>query len=130
MTEYDYYNPPPPGVRVSTDFGDYATCHACGGFTTVWRDGLLALHDRPRAGGQCPASWSAADLESAIARDDRLNPEEETASSWAWRWVSMCRGYQTLSNGSTEHCWHPICEERKAKGIYWTLSGWRRRDVA
>lgn len=113
---------PAPGIVVETPFGQMTTCHLCRSFTLVWRpSGLMAPHDRPRGEGPCPNEWGAPDLATAIARDERLNDAEQRASSAVRNYLMACRGPQF-----SDLCNHRICEQRVAKGLRWTLSGWKK----
>ncbi|GAX57250.1 hypothetical protein [Streptomyces olivochromogenes] len=117
---------PGPGVIVETNWGSQATCHACRTFAAVTRDGLLYPHDKPRGEGPCRNQWGAADLASAIARDEQLNEEESALHGRVYQWLIQCKGYQRLGDGSVEECNHPICDQRRVKGLQWTLMGWKK----
>lgn len=113
---------PVPGVVVETPFGQMATCHLCRSFTLVWSpSGLIAPHDRPRGAGPCPNQWGAPDLASAIARDERLNDEEQRVHNATAGYLMACRG-----SAVSDLCNHRICEERAKKGLRWTLMGWKK----
>src|SRR5690348_1772027 len=100
-------NRPAPGAVVATPFGQMTTCHLCRSFTLVWTSsGLIAPHDRPRGEGPCLNQWGAADLASAIARDEQLNDDERATHGRVYQWLTQCTGYQRLGDGSTEECNH------------------------
>lgn len=119
---------PEPGIVVNTRWGPYATCRQCGDFSAVSQRGLLMPHDKPRGDGPCPNRWTAPDLKTAIARDNQLTDDEDAAKAAAYRWCIQCKGYQVLTDGSVEPCWHPICRAREHEGLHWTLMGWRKAD--
>jgi hypothetical protein len=115
---------PAPGSVVETPFGRMATCHLCRSFTLVWApNGLIAPHDRPRGEGPCPHEWGAPDLATAIKRDEQLNDEEERVRGAVYAYLMTCKGPAV-----SDLCNHRICEERVAKGLRWTLMGWKKGD--
>lgn len=113
---------PAPGIVVDTPFGQMTTCHHCGSFTSVWTaNGLITPHDRPRGGGPCPNQWGAPGLNAAIARDEQLNDDEQQVHGMVYAYLTACRGPAV-----NDLCNHRICEQRAAKGLRWTLMGWKK----
>lgn len=114
-----------PGVIEETPFGKFTVCYLCGQSYMVNREGLILPHDKSFGEGPCPNAWGAADLASAILRDEKLTDEEQYVKGRVYSWLIQCKGSQTLSDGSSEPCWHPICRERLEKGLHWTMTGWK-----
>jgi hypothetical protein len=69
-------------------------------------------------------------LASAIARDEQLNDDERATHGRVYQWLTQCRGYQRLGDGSTEECNHRTCDQRRVKGLRWTLMGWKKENPA
>lgn len=88
-------------------WGRWTTCHSCGSRCTVTQDGEIRPHPVPRTNDTlCRVEWAAADLASAIARDDKLTDAERATRNAVQRWHYRCRG--TLSTG--EPCGHRNCK--------------------
>jgi hypothetical protein len=97
---------PTPGVITADEWGRWAICHACGSKCAVSQAGEIQPHSVPRTRDQmCRIRWAAADLASAIARDDKLTDAEQATRDAVRRWLDRCRG--TLSTG--EPCGHRNC---------------------
>lgn len=96
-----------PSVITQTEWGRWTACHDCGASALVNQDGEIHPHSIPRTRGQmCRIQWVAADLASAIARDDRLTDAERAMKTAVQRQHYRCRG--TLSTG--EPCGHRNCK--------------------
>lgn len=117
---------PGPGTVREDRFGKWATCHGCGTYYMVNREGLILPHDKPLGGGPCPHRWVAADLNAAVNRDDSLNEEERHVHNRVYRWLSSCRGFQSVSDGTREPCYHPVCMRRMDDGYRWSINGWKK----
>ena len=95
-----------PGVITQTGWGRRTACHACGASSLVNRDGEIHPHSAPRTNDvMCRVAWAAADLDAAIARDNKLTDAERAMQIAVQRWHNRCRG--TLSTG--EPCGHRNC---------------------
>lgn len=91
-----------PGVVAQTDWGRRTACYACGSSALVNQNGEIHPHSMPQTEQMCRVAWAAADLDAAIARDDKLTDAERATKFTVWNWLNRCRG--TLSTG--EPCGH------------------------
>lgn len=91
-----------PGIVVKTEWGRRTACHACGSSALVNQNGEIHPHSMPRSEQMCRVAWTAADLDAAIDRDNRLTDAEQAMRIAVQRWLNRCRG--TLSTG--EPCGH------------------------
>ncbi|MFG3014370.1 hypothetical protein ACGFZB_28910 [Streptomyces cinerochromogenes] len=103
----------------------YSGCRVCRQVVEVTREQLVAHHEDGYGGCSCEGSGSAATLKAARVRDDRLNVTEEAVLAHTSAWLTSCRGFQTLSDGSKGDCHHPVCHKRLEDGLRWTLMGWK-----
>jgi len=111
------------------DLGLCTDCPLCGWHAAVnepghhTSPGTISQFHHDRNGVCCPAAGMAVTLEAAIARDGRLNPEEQAVDRRIRRYLHSCRG--PLVDGQ---CYHPSCERAVNKGLRWTLDGWKKAD--
>lgn len=135
--EYNPFDPstrPLPGQvawshhwdRSSAERVYHTSCRVCGDVVEVTRTQLVSPHGDRYGARTCVGSGSAATLKAALVRDAALSVGEEAAHSATVGWLYSCRGFQTLSDGSTEYCHHPICGQRLDKGMRWSLMGWTK----
>jgi hypothetical protein len=106
-------------------YGMQGLCPQCRDWTGIWP------HDHPHGAGRldnhatekgsyCPMSRTVITNEAAIARDSQLNPQEQAAYNATAKRLHGCRGPRL-----DENCWHPACHQAVAKGLVWTLDGWK-----
>ncbi|MGW1976707.1 hypothetical protein [Streptomyces sp. NPDC001889] len=135
--EYDRYEPstrPAPGEVAWTRHGDSRTadrrywtaCRVCDDVVEVAPDQLIARHGPGYGARACPGTGTAATLKAALVRESVFSPQEAHVRDAVGRWLMSCKGHQTLSDGSTEFCHHPVCGRRLDAGLRWTLSGWKK----
>ncbi|WP_147992641.1 hypothetical protein [Streptomyces sp. t39] len=110
----------------STERQYWTACRVCREVVEVTFDQLVADHKPRYDAGACPGAGTAATLKAAVVRDAQLNPAEKRVASRGYAWLISCKGYQMVSDGSREDCYHPHCRERLEAGYSWTLSGWKR----
>lgn len=109
------FEQPPPGVVTEDRFGKRTTCYSCGANVGLWRAWelgpdryLMMPHDKPRGEGPCRVKWAAPDLNTALARDGKLNPEEDRVYGRVFQWLHSCPGWDEFGE-----CHHPICDRHR-----------------
>jgi hypothetical protein len=111
--------------------GKWTMCRQCSGAAHVinrrWdspANGTIDFHSRPDTGSTCTGTGAAVDLDAALRRDDRLNPQEQAVHDRVFAWLISCKGFDSITG---EICYHPICDVHRQAGREWTLMGWRTR---
>ena len=102
----------------------YTTCRDCGDVVEVTRAQLLSYHSDSYGARVCEGSNTTATLKAAMVRDAEFSPEEYAVRCQVNEWLWQCDGYVYTSDGYTEECFHPICGQRRSKGLRKTLTGW------
>lgn len=101
------------------DLGLHTDCPLCGWHASVNRPGhhtspgCISLFHMTKNGASCPAAGMAITLEAAIARDNRLTPQEKAVQAWVWRQEMACKGFDETG----EPCSHPVCAGRHKAAV-------------
>lgn len=123
----DYLIPVKAHPAPIADLGLYADCPLCDRYAPIdgpahhTTPGHISHSHMKENGAHCPAAGMAITLEAALARDNRLNPDEKAANDRTHRYLTSCKGPLV-----DELCHHPACHEAVDKGLRWTLGGWRK----
>lgn len=82
----------------------------CKGYAPV-EDGRISRFHLTENGTRCDGSGMCVTVDAAIARDSRLNPQEQQVYRRMWGWHLACKGYDRITG---EACHHPACDQRRA----------------